>query len=214
MRCARGFLAVLTLLVLQPAAAYAGTIPIEIVSQWYSTSGCEDSRDMPGSCFDVGGAGSVYSPSGRNWAIGRLHGTELVLEANVSMGSYTALSEVSMVFRPAASGLADVFVHLLSTGGYGPRVKLQDTSTGEWLLDFSDVPTLCGPHVTFECTRSLPLSFTAGHDYALTLVADNPYYDSYKAGVTMPFAVVPDPGSTLLLLGLGLAGLAWRRRRD
>ena len=214
MRYARSFLAVLTLLVLQPAAANAGTIPIAIVSQWYSTSGCEDGRDIPGSCFDVSGAGSAYSPSGRNWAIGSLYGTELVTEANASMLSWSVDSKVSMVFRPVASGLADVLVYVLSTAGYGPIVRLQDTSTGEWLLDHSDPSSLCG-HYRIECTRSLPLSFTAGHDYALTLYSRNPGYDNVKARVTMPFTTAPDGGSSLLLLGMGLVGLrAWRRRRE
>jgi len=204
-------LAVLSLLVLQPAAADAGTIPIEVVSQWYSTHGLEDYND-PGSSFDVSGTSSVYSPSGRHWATGSFSGTELDLDANASFWAEWATSEVSMVFRPVASGLVDVLVYMYDSGVANPMVKLQDTSTGEWLLDYPDVWTFCGDF-SYECLRSVPLSFTAGHDYALTLVAVG-HHDDARARVTMPFTTVPDPGSTLLLLGLGLAGLAWRRRRE
>jgi len=62
-------------------------------------------------------------------------------------------------------------------------------------------------------TAMLNLSFQYGHDMTLTQLTtgSGPYVTSFSA--TISTEMVPDGGTTLALLGLGLAGLGvWRRR--
>jgi hypothetical protein len=81
--------------------------------------------------------------------------------------------------------------------------------------------TSCPDAVSHPCSQSVPWG-----DHALTL----PYMGTYRAydfghwdntGITIPLKPqkptgplpIPDPGSTMLLFGIGLVGLgAWRRR--
>lgn len=210
MRHARGLLVLLTVLVLQSAIAYAGSIPIDIVSQYYRTQGfCMTAKCL----YDVSGTESVYSPCyppDQSRATIDLVDSQMIMTAFRDPGA-EGNSLAEMVFRPRESSFADV---LVVAGGWPVgdveySVTLQDISTGDWLVDLYSRGDFPG----FQYRQTLTLAFNDSHEYALTVYARNRNFDYVYSTVTMPFTTAPDPGSTLLLLSIGLAGVSvWPRR--
>ena len=207
-------LALVAVLILAAVPAYAGPIPIDILSQHYRIEGSYRHPPLD-EHYLVFGTESVYSPHyPRDQSqASRSFADSQVFVKTLSDPGAEGQSLAEMVFRPRASGSADI---LVSAGGWPTTdsdywVKLRDLSTGGWLMDLYET----GDDLWYDWDMTFTRSFIEGHQYHLFVQVRNRNQNFVQATVTMPFTTAPDPGSTLLLLGMGVVGLAaWRKRRE
>ena len=209
MKCGRVILLVLTAIIVQAPPAYAGPIIIDIVSESYRVWGCTVPWPPPSYCSDISSSEPVHSALG--YAGTRVSDSQVVVEAGVAYAQMSQ-SRAEFVFRPRASGFAETSVDAgRSSGMVQYSMDLQDITTGDWLLQVRSSDCWW----TLSCSESHSLWFVDGHEYRVGVYVSQDSDDRGGVRVTMPFTTAPDPGSTLLLLGIGLAGLrAWRRRRE
>jgi len=203
-------------LLLGALPAYAGLIPIDIVSESYRVwglSGWPPSCSWESPCpFDVSDTQSVYSPYGDGThAIRTSEASQLVLETHV--GSARDLySRLEFEFRPTVSGSGNVGFYGFTNGVAWWAITLDDVTAGIRLLDLGSGSNYCSPEYMFPtCFGEVTLTFSETHQYHVSLSATGSD-DHAEATIRMPFTV-PDLPSSSLLLGIGLAGLGvWRKR--
>jgi hypothetical protein len=198
-----GFLALALVVVAQNAAAD----PITVIS-------ASDSASLTGGIIDTitdTGLGSFDADvaSGSAYASLDVLRTGDSLDyawATAARPGFGAQAAVSETFSLSA---LSSYAFSFSGSGY-LTLYLQNIDTGQWVAHYGT-----GHDDTAIPTLPFSLSGTlAAGNYRLTAVMGSVVpFSSNTGAISFDATPVPDGGSTLLLVGLGLAGMAWAGRR-
>jgi hypothetical protein len=111
-------------------------------------------------------------------------------------------------FAPQIVGLPNTVFMLTDSNGV-PTISVPQGATAAWIL--SDNVTLYTAIVApYADATGVYFGLRAFSEYAEAM---GPWYPNPLVGRNVTPTTVPDPGSTLLLLGMGVAGLTAFRRR-
>ena len=187
------------------------SVPIDLLEQSYSISGTAFNTVFTGIPFAASRSSSLYLtvivPSldqdffGNTYAAGNAGASSLTLGASVDW-RFQGYSIAQMRFRVGASGGLAIVIDATDSGGDANSwLTLQDLTAGTTVLNFAR------PDLHFH-TETLSLYVDSTHEYLLTSIAQGLFGDSASAVATLTTRPVPEACSTILLLGISLAGLA------
>jgi len=184
-----------------------GALEIDVLSQWYSIDGYEWGP-LSSYTFSESGTSPVFSPFSSTHASGNVGGSGMFLEAKISFYDF-GTSQAKLVFRAKETDIVDLVVNAYYSGADARyEVGLTDNTAGTTLLSVG-----VGMD-NFPTAETFSLSFEAGHLYELIVDAYSLGGDGSMARISGPLETsVPDPSSSSLLLGIGIAALGWMKKR-